>query len=122
MLRRVMIIIGSLLGLALVLAGSALLARHELLRIYEDLPSFTHAAGDVSERSVEMRDGVNLATTIYRPEGTGPWPTVSVRNPYSIMELFVGTWSRQTDSQNARQTLLVRGGADSWIELPVIGG
>jgi len=31
---------------------------------------------------VPMRDGVNLATNIYLPEGDGPWPVVLTRTPY----------------------------------------
>ncbi|CAH2600803.1 CocE/NonD family hydrolase [Rhodovastum atsumiense] len=31
---------------------------------------------------VAMRDGVRLATDIYLPEGTGPWPVVLERTPY----------------------------------------
>ncbi len=32
---------------------------------------------------VPMRDGVNLATNIYLPEGEGPWPVVLTRTPYN---------------------------------------
>lgn len=32
---------------------------------------------------VSMRDGVALATTVYLPEGTGPWPVVVSRTPYN---------------------------------------
>jgi len=35
-----------------------------------------------TEQMVEMRDGVKLATSIYLPEGDGPWPVVLVRTPY----------------------------------------
>lgn len=31
---------------------------------------------------VPMRDGVRLATTVWFPEGEGPWPVVLVRTPY----------------------------------------
>jgi hypothetical protein len=31
---------------------------------------------------VAMRDGVRLATDVYRPAGPGPWPAVLVRLPY----------------------------------------
>jgi predicted acyl esterase len=31
---------------------------------------------------VAMRDGVRLATEIWRPNGTGPWPVALVRTPY----------------------------------------
>jgi uncharacterized protein len=32
---------------------------------------------------VPMRDGINLATNIYLPEGDGPWPVVLTRTPYN---------------------------------------
>ncbi len=32
---------------------------------------------------VAMRDGIELATTIYFPEGEGPWPVVICRTPYN---------------------------------------
>lgn len=32
---------------------------------------------------VPMRDGVQLATNIYLPEGAGPWPIVLTRTPYN---------------------------------------
>ena len=32
---------------------------------------------------LEMRDGVKLATSIYLPEGEGPWPVIVTRTPYS---------------------------------------
>ena len=34
------------------------------------------------EQMVPMRDGVKLATSIYLPQGNGPWPAVLVRTPY----------------------------------------
>ena len=33
---------------------------------------------------VAMRDGVNLATYVYLPEGTGPFPTLVLRTPYGL--------------------------------------
>ena len=36
-----------------------------------------------TEFMVEMRDGVNLATSVYLPEGDGPWPAVVTRTPYN---------------------------------------
>lgn len=30
-----------------------------------------------------MRDGVRLATDVYLPEGTGPWPVILTRTPYN---------------------------------------
>jgi predicted acyl esterase len=34
------------------------------------------------EEMVKMRDGVKLATSIYLPDGEGPWPAVLTRTPY----------------------------------------
>ncbi|HKY04397.1 MAG TPA: CocE/NonD family hydrolase, partial [Blastocatellia bacterium] len=34
------------------------------------------------DEMVRMRDGVKLATTVYLPDGQGPWPVVLVRTPY----------------------------------------
>jgi predicted acyl esterase len=33
---------------------------------------------------VPMRDGVRLATDVYRPKGDGPFPTIFVRTPYNF--------------------------------------
>jgi uncharacterized protein len=35
-----------------------------------------------TQQHVRMRDGVRLATDVYLPVGTGPWPVVLVRLPY----------------------------------------
>jgi predicted acyl esterase len=40
------------------------------------------ARTDKLEQMVPMRDGVKLATSIFLPEGKGPWPAVLVRTPY----------------------------------------
>ena len=34
------------------------------------------------EEMVAMRDGVDLATDVYLPDGDGPWPCVLSRTPY----------------------------------------
>jgi len=39
-------------------------------------------AQQVREEMIPMRDGVKLATSIYLPEGDGPWPAVLTRTPY----------------------------------------
>lgn len=35
------------------------------------------------ELMVPMRDGVKLATSVYLPEGDGPWPVIVTRTPYN---------------------------------------
>ncbi len=54
------------------------------------LLSFTLSTGaqeaEVAEgidHMVPMRDGVKLATTVFLPEGDGPWPVILTRTPYS---------------------------------------
>lgn len=42
----------------------------------------TAQAAKPLEQMVPMRDGVKLATSIYLPQGNGPWPAVLVRTPY----------------------------------------
>lgn len=37
----------------------------------------------VQTQMVPMRDGVKLATDVYVPEGTGPWPVIFLRFPYN---------------------------------------
>jgi putative CocE/NonD family hydrolase len=44
-----------------------------------DHPSAVAVEFDVPTR---MRDGVTLRANVYRPEGTGPWPTLLARTPY----------------------------------------
>lgn len=39
-------------------------------------------AQNSKEEMVPMRDGVKLATSIYLPDGNGPWPVVLTRTPY----------------------------------------
>ena len=36
---------------------------------------------------VPMRDGIRLATDVYLPGGTGPWPTIVARTPYGRFAL-----------------------------------
>jgi uncharacterized protein len=50
-----------------------------LLPLLAILPVF---AQSVKQEMVSMRDGVHLATSIYLPEGDGPWPVVLTRTPY----------------------------------------
>ena len=39
-------------------------------------------AAKPSDQMVAMRDGAKLATSVYLPEGSGPWPAVLIRTPY----------------------------------------
>jgi hypothetical protein len=50
-----------------------------------------------TEEMVPMRDGVRLATSIFLPEGQGPWPTVLVRTPYGKDSMGGGAaaWTRR---------------------------
>ncbi|MCH2169465.1 CocE/NonD family hydrolase [Myxococcota bacterium] len=91
-LRRVLGISAVLLATLALLVGAAFLARHELLRLYEDLPPFSHRSGDSQLEHVAMRDGVGLATQLFLPEGTGPWPTVLIRSPYDRLEIATLSW------------------------------
>ena len=48
--------------------------------------AFAADAGEgaqTQEHMVPMRDGVKLATTVYLPDGTGPWPVIVSRTPYN---------------------------------------
>ncbi|HWP45032.1 MAG TPA: CocE/NonD family hydrolase [Blastocatellia bacterium] len=49
------------------------------------------------EQMVRMRDGVNLATNIYLPDGEGPWPVVLMRTPYGkdLMGAGSADWTNQ---------------------------
>lgn len=42
------------------------------------------------DQMVAMRDGVKLATTIFLPEGNGPWPVVLIRTPYGKSTQAIG--------------------------------
>jgi uncharacterized protein len=42
-----------------------------------------YAATSPKTVMVPMRDGVKLATDVYRPEGNGPWPALLTRTPYN---------------------------------------
>jgi uncharacterized protein len=50
-----------------------------------------------TEEMVAMRDGVRLSTSIYLPEGKGPFPAVLIRTPYGKGTQAVGyaAWTRR---------------------------
>ena len=61
-----------MVAIAVVLTGAV-----PALRAAEDGP-----AARVIEAMAPMRDGVRLATTVYLPAGSGPWPSILARTPY----------------------------------------
>lgn len=67
------------LGLALALG--CLAAACVDPRSHEVAPAAGEARPD-NESMVAMRDGVRLATSVYLPEGPGPWPSILKRTPY----------------------------------------
>ncbi|MCP5040217.1 MAG: CocE/NonD family hydrolase [bacterium] len=91
-IRRVQRIGAIVFAVVLVVAVGFWLTRHELLRRYEGLPAFSHSQGATERYDVAMRDGAKLATTVYRPEGEGPWPAVLIRNPYQGFDIVVRNW------------------------------
>jgi hypothetical protein len=64
------------------------------------------------ERMVRMRDGVKLATDVYLPDGSGPWPALLIRTPYSRRAIGPPPWS-MGDGGYAVVTQDVRGRFDS---------
>jgi len=68
-----------LAGLALCLAVGAHLGAQQARDAALPVPD----ANNHVEYMVPMRDGVELATSVYIPEGDGPWPVIVERTPYS---------------------------------------
>jgi putative CocE/NonD family hydrolase len=52
------------------------------------MPPYENDAQDTQTVMVAMRDGVELSTHVYLPEGKGPWPTIVVRDPYAFSKYF----------------------------------
>lgn len=50
-----------------------------------DVPVRTRAQ-PVRRLRLSMRDGVELSTQVYLPQGKGPWPVIVVRDPYSFAQ------------------------------------
>lgn len=50
-----------------------------------DVPPRTEAQA-IQKTQVRMRDGVELSTQLFLPEGKGPWPVIIVRDPYSFSQ------------------------------------
>lgn len=64
---------------------------------------------------VSMRDGVRLATDVYRPAQEGRYPVVLIRNPYdeSQFDAVIGTWSNWVERGYVVVHQDVRGRYDS---------
>jgi putative CocE/NonD family hydrolase len=92
MLRKILKGAAALLAVVLVLGAVGWFGRFEIMRLREGLPAFSHAGGSTQSEMVAMRDGVLLATTVYQPDGAGPWPAVMIRNPYEGFDFIVGGW------------------------------
>ncbi len=89
MKRTLRIAAFAVLGLVIIAAG-LYFGRLQVLGYQLDLPSYTHDVGSEEVVRVAMRDGVELNTKVLQPSGTGPWPTVLIRNPYDAP--FVTFW------------------------------
>ncbi len=50
-----------------------------------DVPTRTEVQSE-QRTMVRMRDGVELSTQVFLPEGEGPWPVIVVRDPYSFSQ------------------------------------
>ena len=71
------------------------------------------ASARIREYMVPMRDGVRLATTVYLPEGQGPWPAVLTRTPYNRRTRGPQAGQRYTDGGYAYVVQDQRGRFDS---------
>src|SRR5689334_24632504 len=60
-------------------------------------PPETAAVTKPTEAMAAMRDGVRLATSIYLPEGKGPFPVVLIRTPYGkgTQALGYAAWTQR---------------------------
>ncbi|CAA0101351.1 CocE/NonD family hydrolase [Zhongshania aliphaticivorans] len=61
--------------------------RQDILRVYGDLPPFTHSIAYSFTEMVAVRDGVKLHTEVVMPNGEPPFPTVLVRSPYGSIKI-----------------------------------
>ena len=70
------------LRVALFLALAACFVAFPLASLQPRVSAQATTASQRTEAMAPMRDGVKLATSIFLPEGPGPWPAVLVRTPY----------------------------------------
>lgn len=89
-MKRLLRLAAGLSAAGLLIAALGYGLRYELIRWQLDLPPWSHDAGDERAIQVTMRDGVELATTLFEPTGEGPWPTILIRNPYDAP--FIESW------------------------------
>src|ERR1051326_7501413 len=82
---------------AVLLSGALALTGQEVRR-----------ASQSSDVMLAMRDGVKLATSVYLPDGTGPWPVILTRAPYSKAP-YAQRASRYTSAGYAYITQDMRG-------------
>ncbi|MEL7368725.1 MAG: CocE/NonD family hydrolase [Myxococcota bacterium] len=87
-MKRMTIAAGILVLIAAVLLGTAYGFRYEVFQRSLELPHYSHAGGPSRTEWVAMRDGTRLQTQIFLPEGTPPFPTVLIRNPYNFANAF----------------------------------
>jgi hypothetical protein len=88
-MRRRLLVGLALAALLALAAAGAFVLRHEIARRALGLPPFTHGLAGRDQLFVTMRDGVQLATWVTRPEGEGPWPALLTRSPYpDLRRLF----------------------------------
>lgn len=66
-------------------------------QLRQGLPAPRCEPGPVSIHRVSMRDGTELHTRVYMPDGAGPWPVVLIRNPYAgivpMLEVTASIWN-----------------------------
>lgn len=92
--RRILAIVFGVLAAVVVglfltweLAGDWLLdatVHHLMADRFDGMPPPQTDMQPMQTVKVRMRDGVDLETHIYLPQGTGPWPVIVVRDPYSL--------------------------------------
>jgi putative CocE/NonD family hydrolase len=71
-----------------------------LVTVFEkELPAPSTEFGQEEQVRVRMRDGIELATQVFFPIGTGSWPVILIRSPYVmmavIMNAFGKLWARR---------------------------
>jgi hypothetical protein len=70
-------------------------------------PTFA-ASGGEQEYLVAMRDGIHLATSVFLPDGDGPWPAIVTRTPYG-KDRYLAQATRYTAAGYAFATQDTRG-------------